>query len=91
MTDEADFSAFGYRPQEGVFTPIGLQVAEAKDPGTLAPTVILWFRLTEDSDQIGLAMSPDSADFVADELRRWASRAREKHWEPPDGPGTTSA
>lgn len=33
------------------------------------------------TEQFGLAMPPDLADELADQLRKWAARAREKHWD----------
>ncbi len=81
--------AFGYEPREDVVKVTSMSVAEGKSPGTLMPVVVLnigWDTGEPDGKgRAGFAMSPDEADAlaggIADELHRWAARAREKHWE----------
>lgn len=72
--------AFGYR-REPIAEVHSVQVAEGKDDATLQPLVVIKFRLEPDSEQIAYGIDPDRADALADELRRWAARAREKHWD----------
>lgn len=82
--------SFGYQEREDVVPLASTRVAEGKAGDTLQPQVILYVGWPDESAddgvaRLGFAMSPDSADELADhlssELRRWAARAREKHWE----------
>lgn len=75
-----DLSAFGYEPAEPIVIPYGIQVVEAKDTKTLMPQVVMWVRLSDAGDQVGILMSPTLACAVAAELERWADIASEKHW-----------
>ena len=74
--------AFGYRNDDRILgEAITVQVAEAKEPNTLQPKVLAYFRFEPDGKQIGIALHPRLADELAAELTRWAARARERHWE----------
>jgi hypothetical protein len=79
MSDDRD--AFGYRGDDRVIDAAGFQVAEGKRPGTLQPVVVLYVRATLDAEQIGFALAPDQADWLAAQLTQWAQRARDKHFE----------
>lgn len=79
MTTNEDADAFGYTPAN-LHPVLSVQVGEAKEPGTLLPAVAFWVRLSAD-ERYGYALTPEAADALADELHRWAGRAREKHWE----------
>ncbi|MPY95010.1 MAG: hypothetical protein GEV08_18715 [Acidimicrobiia bacterium] len=82
MSDEADLEGFGYHADARVVGELtGVQVAEAKHPDTLEPRVVLYLRPVPDAEQVGFAMPPEIADQLADELKRWAQRARDKHFE----------
>jgi hypothetical protein len=59
-----------------------------KSGDTLQPLVCIWFRfgeaedLTLDEDvRLALMLTPDHVDRLAEELTRWAARARDKHYE----------
>lgn len=82
--------SFGYEDRADVVPMASCRVAEGKVGDTLQPQVILyvgWLDAGTDGGvaRVGLAMTPDEADQLADqlssELRRWAARARKKHWE----------
>lgn len=76
---DSDWSeAFGYDHEERFQPVYSMQVAEAKHPETLAPTVVIWLRPNEGEEPYRFALDPDGADALADELKRWAQRAREK-------------
>ena len=77
MSDQMD--GFGYTP-ETLQTVVGVQVGEAKEADTLVPAVSVWVRV-ETNERLGFALTPALADSLADELKRWAERARQKHWE----------
>lgn len=78
---------FGYERDARVLGEIiSVQVAEAVHSETLAPLVALFYRFDLDEDQIGVTMPPDLADSLADELHRWADRARAKSIDPPQEP-----
>lgn len=70
--------AFGYTHEERLRPIYSMQLAEAKHPDTLAPVVVMRVRLGEGEEPHRFALHPDDADVLADELRRWAQRAREK-------------
>ena len=81
--------SFGYEEQADVVPLAFCSVAEGKVGDTLQPQVILHVGWPDASTnggvaRLGLAMMPDEADQLADRLssglRRWAARAREKHW-----------
>jgi len=72
--------AFGYT-EPHLAWPASIRVGEGKDPHTLAPVVILKIGATADADPIWYMVSLDVADLLADQLRLYAARAREKHWE----------
>lgn len=74
-------NGFGYTTE--VVVPretFGVQVAEGKDSDTLEPLVIMRLRWPLEAAQVSFAFDPDLADQFADELRRWAQRARAKHY-----------
>lgn len=86
MDDQRD--AFGYQRDDDVRTLNSIYVGEAKTHDTLEPTVVLyvtWLEPDHTKHRLGLAMSPEFADqiapFLHNELRRWAQRARDKHYQ----------
>lgn len=73
--------AFGYSNDPRVADVYGIQVAEGKRKDTLEPVVVIYFRASEDEEQVGFAVPLDMAENLVGELQRWTVRAREKHWE----------
>lgn len=82
MSTERPLEAFGYRA-ETLTELVDGQVAEGKDAETLQPRVVLYVKSKTDAEQVGFAMDPDLADFLADELKRWSERSRRRHFEWP--------
>jgi hypothetical protein len=83
MNDDLPFGeAFGYRQDDAAQLKVwSAQVVEGKETDTLMPAVVLKIRVEEDGPQVGFVLSVDGAESLADELKRWAARAREKHYE----------
>jgi hypothetical protein len=72
----------GYREIEGggeVIRAVSAQVAEGRDAGSLDPLLFIAFRVERGAaEAVTVGVSPELADLLADELRRWAERSRDK-------------
>lgn len=83
--DVGELDAFGYKSIQPDAAADGIQIAEGKDAATLEPVVLIFMRAhpdQPDDERLVMPLTPDMADEIADELHRWAERARERHWGP---------
>ena len=76
MSDELGYEL----PDDSQTSVIGAQVGETKHPDTLAPGVVLWLRFPDESRHACM-LSVELAEQLSAELARWATRARDKHFE----------
>ena len=80
----------GDRGEPRVLPVLGLQIAEGRD-ASHEPVVVVHLRFgfdkqileTDHEGRLIVSFEPDAADFTAEELQRWARRARET--QRPDG------
>jgi hypothetical protein len=76
-----EFRIFGYRELGNVTAPSAVHTAAGKHADTLEPVVVVFFRHDGEEEALGFALSPDSAEDLAEHISATARRARQKHWE----------
>ncbi len=76
-------TAFGYwEDPTGAREPYSMQVSRGMNPDTLEPRLVLRFRDTPDSDQVGYSLTVEQAEALAGQLEHWAARARKNSLRP---------